>query len=55
MLELNKFTNITKQRYPGDRKWENPDVPKIEKRTDCPRQRYPGDRKQENPDVPIKR
>ena len=52
--EFQKFTDITKQRYPGDRKHKSEDVPQIEKRTECPRQRYPGDRKQENPDVPKK-
>lgn len=54
MSEFQKFTDITKQRYPGDRKHKSEDVPQIEKRTECPRQRYPGDRKQENPDVPKK-
>ena len=41
MSEFQKFTDITKQRYPGDRKHKSEDVPQIEKRTECPRQRKP--------------
>ena len=54
MLEFQKFTDITKQRFPGDRKCKSEDVPQVEKRTESPRQRFPGDRKPKNPDVPQK-
>lgn len=47
-----KFTKVPMQRYPGDRKYNDPDVPQQEQRTEPPRQRKPGDRKWDNPDVP---
>lgn len=40
------------QRYPGDRKYKDPDVPQQEQRTEQQRQRKHSDRKWDNPDVP---
>ena len=40
------------QRYPGDRKYKDLDVPQQEQRTEQQRQRKHSDRKWDNPDVP---